>query len=239
MSDTYSSAPSAPSAQNPRDLRETPSPHDQLAAIGKLSVKLEDSFLTLGQLLSEIKRAKLFRLKGYESLKAYLEGEHHFPSALASKLISIYDLFVGELDLDELSIAEIGFERLNLIRPLLKDADWATRDEWITTATNLPLPELRDHIKKHREAQKIDEPQDLKTVFTDQFLERFTTALNCSRKELDFKLALYFQNSDPEIIKRGIKAAQRDFESQLTQSASSAPQSAASAGNPGGPNAQR
>lgn len=193
-------------------------------SIGRLSVSLEDSFLTLGQILSEIKRKKLYHLKGYDTFKAWLEFEHRLPSALANRLISIYELFAQELDLHEITIAEIGFERLNLIRPLVKDANWATRDEWIEKATNTPLPELREEIKKHREAMKIDEPQDLKAVFVDQFIERFSLAFGgCSRKELDFKLALYFQNSDPEVLKKGINAAQRDFESQLSESA---PQSA-------------
>jgi len=194
-------------------------------SIGRLAVKLEDSFLTLGHILSNVRKGKVYKLKGYETFNAWLEFEHRLPAALASRLIAIYDLFVTELDLDELTIAEIGFERLNLIRPLVTKADWATREEWIETATNLPLPELRDHIKKHREAQKIDEAQDLKTVFTDQFLERFTTAMNCSRKELDFKLALFFQEADPEAIKKVVILNQRAFESQLTSEALTSSQS--------------
>jgi len=239
MSDTPSSALSA---QNPRNLRETfdYNTTSALDTLGKLSIKLEDSFLTLGHLLSDIRRCKAYKLKGYDTFKAYLETEHRFPSALAAKLISIYDLFVGEMDLDEIDIVSIGFERLNLIRPLMKDADIEMREELVSLALNQPIPELRETIQERKALLKADEaPTDLKTIFTDQFLERFTTALNCSRKELDFKLALFFQDYDPEAVKAVVKAHQRAFESQLTQSAESAPQSAQSAGNQGDHNAQR
>ena len=202
-----------------------PQPLTPLDTIGRLSVKLEDSFLTLGQLLSEIKKAKLYKLKGYETLKAYLETEHRFPSTLAAKLISIYDLFVGEMDLDEIDIVSIGFERLNLIRPLIKGADWEARESLLQDATNMDISTLREELKARKTAIQDLESPDLKTLFTQQFLERFTTALNCSRKELDFKLALFFQEADPEAIKKVVILNQRAFESQLTSEALTSSQS--------------
>ena len=42
-----------------------------------------------------------------------------------------------------------------------------------------------------------------------------TSIFNCSRNELDYKLALYFQDMDPEQIKKVVQKRERQFESEL------------------------
>jgi hypothetical protein len=51
-------------------------------------------------------------------------------------------------------------------------------------------------------------------VYIDQYLERMVSYFNCSRKELNFKLALYFQDRDLQEVQKEIKVLQRRFEEQ-------------------------
>lgn len=44
-----------------------------------------------------------------------------------------------------------------------------------------------------------------------------TAILNCSRTELNFKLALYFQDADPEAVKQVVRERQRRFESETAK----------------------
>lgn len=192
---------------------ETMSPDEKFSAIANLKDKLEDNFVALGELLSEIKRSKLYRFKGYETFKDFVEAEYQFSGSLASKLASTFDLYIEEMDIDEVSVKEIGFERLQLVKPMVQKADWPVRDEWMQRALATPTNELRSEIKELRKKEK-DEDQDLKKVFVDQYLEKMTTWFNCSKSDLNFKLALYFQDSDLEAIKKIVKERQRAFETE-------------------------
>lgn len=190
---------------------ETMTPDEKFRAINNLKDKLEENFLSLGQLLSEIKRAKLYRFKGYEKFKDFIETEYAFSGSLAAKLVTTFDLFVEEMDLDESSIREIGFERLQMVRPMMQKADWPAREEWVKLAGELPTQDLREHIKEIKKQTK-EEDVDLKKVLVDQYMEKMTTWFNCSAKELQFKLALFFQDADLEQVKKVIKERQRSFE---------------------------
>ena len=132
---------------------------------------------------------------------------------MASKLISTYDLFIEEMDIDDGTVKEIGFDRLQMIRPMIQKADWEIRDKWVQTAESMPTNELRDHIKEIKDKNK-DKDKDLKDVFIEQYMEKMLTWFNCSRKELNFKLALYFQDADLEPVKKVIKERQRLFEAE-------------------------
>ena len=193
------------------------SPDEKFSAIANLKDKLEDNFVALGELLSEIKRSKLFRFKGYETFRDFVEAEYQFSGSLAGKLASTFDLYIEEMDLDEESVKEIGFERLQLVKPMVQKADWPQRDEWMQRALATPTNELRSEIKELKKKEK-DDDQDLKKVFIDQYMEKMTTWFNCSKSELNFKLALYFQDSDLEAVKKVVKERQRAFEMETQSS---------------------
>ncbi|MGC9361320.1 MAG: hypothetical protein ACP5F3_00150 [Candidatus Syntrophosphaera sp.] len=195
---------------------ETMTPQEKFTAVANLKEKLEDNFITLGQLLSEIKRSKIFRMKGYEKFKDFVESEYSLSSSLAGKLVQVFDVFIEEMDLDEGTVKDIGFDRLQMIRPIVHKADWDERDEWVEKASKLPTKDLRDHIKEIKKQEKEANP-DPKKVFIDQYLERMTAHLNCSRSELDFKLALYFQDRDIDDLKNVIRERQRGFESDINK----------------------
>lgn len=194
-----------------KDRHETMSPDEKFTAIANLKEKLEENFVALGELLSEIKRSKLFRFKGYESFKDFVEAEYQLSGSLAGKLAQTFELFVEELDIDDVSVKEIGFERLQLIKPFVQKANWNEREEWIQKASETPTNELRSEIKELKKQEKAEET-DLKKVFTDQYLEKMITWFNCAKSELNFKLALYFQDADLDEVKKIVKDRQRAFE---------------------------
>lgn len=195
---------------------ETMTPDEKFTAVANLKEKLEENFVSLGQLLSQIKRSKIFRLKGYESFKEFVESEYSLSGSLAGKLVAVFDVFIEEMDVDEGTIREIGFDRLQMIQPLVRKADWTQRDKWVQKAGEMPTKDLREHIKELKKEEK-EKDIDLKKVFIDQYLERMTAILNCSRTELNYKLALFFQDADPDEIKQVVRERQRSFENELNK----------------------
>ena len=186
-------------------------PEGKINAVSGLKEQLEENFVTLGQLLSEIKRNKLFKHKGYKTFKEFVEEEYNFSGSFASKLVSNYNLFINEYDLDETIAKQIGLDKLNMVKPMLKDATKTEATEWIEKAQMVPTAELRDEIKEIRERNK-EKNKTSKEIFVEQYLERMVTAFNCSKKELEFKLALYFQDEDIEEIKDIVSKKQNRYE---------------------------
>jgi hypothetical protein len=121
-----------------KERKENMSPDEKFNAIANLKEQLEENFVALGELLSEIKRSKLFRFKGYESFKDFVEAEYQLSGTLAGKLAQTFELFVEELDIDDVSVKEIGFERLQLIKPYVQKANWNEREAWIQKASETP-----------------------------------------------------------------------------------------------------
>lgn len=195
---------------------ETMSPEEKFSAVANLKEQMEENFISLGQLLSEIKRSKLYLFKGYETFKEFVEAEYQLAGTVAGKLVATFDLFIEEMDVSEEDIKTIGYDRLQMIRPLVQKADWQEKEEWVHAAQEMPTKDLRDHIKELKKKEK-EADTDLKEVFVDQYMEKMISWLNCSRKELNFKLALYFQDADLDEMKKIIKERQRVFELQ-TQS---------------------
>ncbi len=193
---------------------ETMTPDETFEAVHNLKQKLEDNFVALGQLLSLIKRKKLFRFKGFDNFKDFVESVYNINSTLANKLCSVFELYVEELDIDDGSIKEIGFDRLNMIKPYVAKAAWELRDEWMQKAETMPIGELKEHIKELKDKEKKTD-KDVKDVLIDQYLEKMREWFNCSQKELNFKLALYFQDADLEEIRKVVKERQRQFETEL------------------------
>lgn len=198
------------------EIKTTMTPEEKFDAIANLKERLEDNFVALGELLSEIKRMRLYRFRGYDNFKDFVEAEYQLSATLANKLAGTFDLYIEDMDLDEMSIKEIGFERLQLIRPMVHKADWEVREEWIKRAEETPTNELREEIKEIRKQEKEDN-KDVKKIFVDQYFEKMTSWLNCSKTELNFKLALFFQDADLDDMKKIIRERQREFEQSTEQ----------------------
>lgn len=188
--------------------------NEVFAAVQNLKNKLEDNFVALGQLFSMIKRKKMYLAKGIDNFKDFVESEYNINSTLANKLSSVYEVYVDELDIDDATIKELGFDRLNMIKPFVAKAEWTEIEDWMNKAEQMPVNELKEHIKEIKDKQK-DKDKDFKEVLIEQYLEKMRTWFNCSQKELNFKLALYFQDADLEEVKKIIKEKQRRYESEL------------------------
>ncbi|MCK9328387.1 MAG: hypothetical protein PHY08_03795 [Candidatus Cloacimonetes bacterium] len=191
------------------DLSKVP-PEEKFAEIEKFKNKLQENFVAFGELLSDIKRTGVFKFKGYKTFKEFIEKEYNLASSFASKLIDTYELFMEEMDIDEETLKEIGFDRLNMIKPLVKDCEINIAEEWIEDAKRLSTPDLRERVKEEKERNK--KPESFKDILIKQHLEKMCVHFNCSVKELNYKMAIYFQDADLDSIKIQIKEKQRRFE---------------------------
>jgi hypothetical protein len=186
---------------------------EKMQAVTNLKKTMEDNFVSMGQLLSEIKRTKLFKRKGYKKFKDFVENEFNMAGSFASKLIGIYELYIQKLDIDETSVKEIGLDKLNMIKPFVKDASYQESEEWIEKAENKPTVDLREEIKDLRKKKKEQE-KTLQDIYVEQFFEKMLNFFNCSRKELNFNLALFFQDSDLDEMRSKINQRKRRFEKE-------------------------
>jgi hypothetical protein len=184
---------------------------EKLKAAQNLKQQMETNFVSLGQLLSEMKRYKIYVSRGYKTFNEFVENEFNIASTFASKLISTYDLFIESLDKDEKTVKDIGLDKLNMIKPFVKQAKFIEAEAWINKAQEMPTAQLREEIKEIRE-QKAKVKKTMKDVMIDQYIETMVTFFNCGRKELNFKLALYFQDMDLEQIRDTVRMRQRQFE---------------------------
>jgi hypothetical protein len=196
---------------------ETMTPEEKFLGVKRLSCELEENFIQLGQLLSEIKQTKLYRFKGYENFKDFVQAEYALNSTLANKLVAVYDTYVADMDLSDDAITEIGFDRLCMVRSFVEKADLTARNGWILIANQMPANELSEYIKEVKAKDKKLN-KDIKDVLIEQYLEKMRTWFNCSAKELNFKLALYFQDANLEAVRADIKVKQRKFEAELQAS---------------------
>lgn len=184
---------------------------EKLKAAVKLKQQMETNFISLGQLLSEMKRFKLFVSQGYKTFGEFVENEFNIASTFASKLISTYEVYIENLDKDEKTVEEIGLDKLNLIKPFVKQAKIVEAEEWIQKAQQMPTAQLREEIKEIRE-QKNRSKKTMKDILIEQYVENMVTFFNCSRKELNFKLALYFQDKNLEEVREIVREKQIKFE---------------------------
>lgn len=176
---------------------------EKLQAINKLKQRLETDFVELGQILSEVKIAKLYKIKDYRNFSEFIENEYQLGAALANKLIRVYRLYFDKLQIDETTIKAIGIDKLNILASQLKDLEPQEAEELINKAVKMPISEIRETGKKDKTPKEI---------LVDQWLDRMTSFFGCSQKEVKFKLALYFQDRSLEEIRNEISEKQLKFE---------------------------
>jgi hypothetical protein len=189
-------------------------PQEKFDAVASLRERIQTDFLELGQVLSDIKRKGTYKLKGYKTFKELVENEYSIKSSVATKLIAIYELYIEEMNLDESELKSIGHDRLDMIRTFVNNAEnLAEKEEWIKTAKTTNAADLKEKIQEIRKNAK-ERQKSFKDILVKQWLETMCTYFNCSRKGLEFKLALYFQDADLETIKQEIKERQVRFEEE-------------------------
>ncbi len=178
--------------------------------VTKFKNDILDNFLTYGQNLSLIKRKGYHKGQGFKSFKELIETKFNISSSFANKLISVYDIFVDNLDIDEFTLNLIGFDRLCMILPFVKDSEIEVVENWISESKEKDIPDLKKSITKEKELLK--KPRPLKEVFTDQVMENLRVIFNCPQKQLNYYLAVYFHQSHMKSLKDDIKAIVKEFE---------------------------
>jgi predicted N-acyltransferase len=118
------------------------------------------------------------------------------------------------MNMDEHSLVQIGLEKLNQIRPIIKNAGYVEQQDWLQKAEQQKTTELKEEIKEIKAREK-ERNRDFKDVLTEQFLETMVTFFNCNRKELMFKLALFFQDKNLEEIDTIIKDKQMKLKDEM------------------------
>ncbi len=189
---------------------------EKFAAVTTLKKRLEDDFIALGSLLSEFKRCKAFRLRGYKSFGDFVEGEYNMSRGFASRLVSVHDLFVEEMDIVETRLTSIGLDRLSIIKPVVKDCPLDEAEVWLVKAGSMDPAILREEVNDYRN-QKKKKKKTNKEIFVEQWIERMATVFNCSVKELQYKLAIYFNDRDLDEVKDEIRVHQRRIEESFDQ----------------------
>lgn len=185
-------------------------PTEKLEALEKLCKRIDDEFIQMAQLLVEIKPGRLWQMKGYETLKDYLESELWMNTSLANKMMRTYEKYVLELDLSAEEMQEIGLEKLHRAIPLLKDCDGEETVNMISQLKDMDLSKIDSQIKASHKSTK-----SIKDVFVEGFYEMWCSYLNCNKKELMLKLALFMQDRDPDTVRSFVKAEQRKFEAEI------------------------
>ena len=176
-------------------------PDEKMFSVEKFVNQLEDKFVELGALLSEIKHGKLYHFRGYDKFKEFVESEFTLSGNVANKVISIYNIYIYEMEMDEVDVKEIGMDRLIMIRPFVRKADWNVRQEWIAIARELTIGELRAFIKDFKAKEK-SEDADLRSELIAQSKERLLCLFNCSWSEIIFKLSLLVSGCTDDTLKQ-------------------------------------
>jgi hypothetical protein len=195
-------------------INSTITPNEIFDALTGLKSNLEENFVAIGELLSITKKEKLYLGKGAKTFNEFVQYEYAMSTATANRLIGIYDLFIKHLKLDPQQVQEIGIDKLSIIKPLISKAEYDVQTQWVETAEELHLEELRVRVKEIRDAEKLAN-KTLKDILVEQYLEDMKEFFNCSGKEVDYKLALYFQTADLGYIEIIIKDKQRKFEEEI------------------------
>ncbi len=165
---------------------------------------LHKSFTKLGETLAVIKGKKSHKEKGFNNFKDYVEKALNMPVSLANRLIRMYELYVEELDIDEQTLNEIGYDRLFVIKPVIdnKTVSQESIEDWIETAKTKALDELKEEVSKEKAKNK--KGKSFKDIFAEQNVTGLCTFFNCSTKELAFKMAIYFHERDLNQVKEEI-----------------------------------
>lgn len=189
-------------------------PEEKFEAISNLRDKIQDNFIELGELFLEIKHRKLFKAKGFISMKDFVESEYNISYYLVSKLIDNYSLFVKELGLYQDFLKKLGFDKLNIIKPMIKNKEYSIQKEWLDNAEKYEITDLKEMIKEIKDKER-ELTKSVQDIFVDKFYDGMTTFFGCNRKTLDFKLALFFMNIEFPEIQQNIRKNQEFYNQQV------------------------
>lgn len=175
---------------------------------------VQHNFMVIGEQLSQLKSAKLFRQAGYNKFGDFVEHELGYPSSLASKLIRVWEIYAN-MGVQTEQMEEIGLEKLHTILPVVQAAKTIEEKEtWIERAKAKTPAELKDDVRQAKKNAKpiIVSEQD---EFVRDSMSRLLESWNCSVQAMFVRIAFLTANtSDAALVKlrKRAKQAQIDWE---------------------------
>lgn len=173
---------------------------------------IEEHFVTLGEMLLQIRDEKVYRANGYETFREFAENELTISGARANLLVKIYETMIKGMDMYDGDVQAIGYDKVAMIVPMIKKAASPEEArEWVDKADTLSLKELRKAVKE----AKPKKEKDFKKVFAEQATERLCEFLSCKKSMLIYNLAFYFQDTDMDDVASTIFKKRKAFEAEV------------------------
>jgi len=115
------------------------------------------AFVTMGKLLKELRDSEHYKTLSYDSFASYVENsELGFKRRTAYYYIEIYEWFIFKLGYDSDRLAEIGYDKLVRLLPVIKRA-----------CKTLPMPKLKDRVENLVSEIQVLRPVDFNKKYKD------------------------------------------------------------------------
>ena len=192
------------------DLSQELTARDYDEQVELLKKNTESDVISLGRLLYEIKEKKIYRAFGYINFSLYVEDKLNLSASIANRYIRIFKEFVLELNIGEDTLNELGMSSLELLLKMFKIVE-NDKVELIQLAQKESYSNMKVKYQDLKEQLKEKE-KTMEEVLTEQFYERATEIFNCSKKKVDFNLALFFSDKNMEEVKDIVDLKRKIFE---------------------------
>lgn len=118
--------------------------------------KLQDAtFLAIGKMLKITRDRKLYKQLDYEDFSSYLESEElSFSREKAYLYIRIYEVFIEQLQLNEMEMSKLGVVRLQHLAPIVRKIE--NRDEAIQKIEEMSSLRYNDFIRETKNQTSQD-----------------------------------------------------------------------------------
>jgi len=182
---------------------------DKLMTVSKLVRNINQNFIELGNVLDDIKKTKIYRIKGYETFKEYVESEYALTNGTCNKVINIYRTFNQRLDMADEDCLSIGYDKLNVIEPLCRKCEYAVAEKWVNEAQNKSLGELKYDVSAYKKANK---EKTYKDVIITQHKERVKEYFGATAS---YAIALIFSDKNMDDVAKEYNIKARKIEEEI------------------------
>lgn len=188
--------------------------------LGALMESVGETFLTIGEILNEMKAMKMHRLYGYERWVEFMEDKIGIQSARAAQILNVYKTYVDYYDACREDLVRVGYDKLVALLRIVKAKPHKEFIKHMEAAEGMSLGELKQYIEK--ELGDKEKPLVPEEVYTEQVMQRVSEFVNVSnKKSLMFKLALYLDGVDLDEFAKIVHAKHKRFTEEVRSPASS------------------
>lgn len=127
--------------------------HEFLEGTKDLKNDIEKRFLLLGKRLKKIRDEQLY-VPEYEKFYEWLEGEMKMSESTASRLITVYTVFIEKYEMDMEVVSQIGWSDAYALSKSVKTKEEA--EEWLEKGALLTSSDLRKELVEFRRGKPCD-----------------------------------------------------------------------------------